>query len=355
MVSGKHERLPKSELQALKDDLLLEAKADGVKLDIKVSENSDSTVDVTWTASPAAARSPSAPAATSRAAATAPAGDEAPKHPAPTGGAAPTARPAADAGTPSTAARVVADTVAAVAAVVTSPAAVTTAMTVGAGLAAGVAVAFVLGKLSEKFEVGNRGAGAVSGGEGDPGGVSYGCYQMTSRRNGGTVGRFVRDPSFPFAYRFAGLTPGTAEFSDAWRALAQSEPEAFRAAQHEFIRRTHFDPMIANLRQSASIDALARSAALQDCLWSTAVQHGPQSKIPLTVCEGLLADGSPKPEEGKAFDEQFIRRIYAERGRRTADGELAHFSSSSPNVQAGVAKRFERELQDALEMLRSQT
>src|SRR5882672_5967035 len=54
-----------------------------------------------------------------------------------------------------------------------------------------------LGDLSSKYETGGRGPGTVSSGIGDAGGVSYGSYQMTSR-NGGTVGRFVSMPDFPW-------------------------------------------------------------------------------------------------------------------------------------------------------------
>ena len=41
----------------------------------------------------------------------------------------------------------------------------------------------------------------------------------------------------------------------------------------------------------------------------------------------------------------------AERGRRDGNGELAYFSSSRADVQAGVAQRFEDERRDALNML----
>jgi hypothetical protein len=51
------------------------------------------------------------------------------------------------------------------------------------------------------------------------------------------------------------------------------------------------------------------------------------------------------------YDEQAICAIYAERGRKKPDGNLAYFSKSSPNVQKGVANRFKNELQDALAML----
>lgn len=39
----------------------------------------------------------------------------------------------------------------------------------------------LLGSLSAKYESGNRGAGTVSGGKGDRGGVSYGQYQLASK------------------------------------------------------------------------------------------------------------------------------------------------------------------------------
>ncbi|CCH48492.1 protein of unknown function [Pseudodesulfovibrio piezophilus C1TLV30] len=59
-----------------------------------------------------------------------------------------------------------------------------------------------LGKLSEKYETGGRGAGTVSTGKGDPGGVSYGLYQMTSKNHetgetGGTVEQYVESDDFP--------------------------------------------------------------------------------------------------------------------------------------------------------------
>ena len=73
-----------------------------------------------------------------------------------------------------------------------------------------------LGQLSIRYETGGRGPGTISSGSGDAGGVSYGSYQMTSR-GGGTVGRFVADPAFPFKDRFAGLAPGSPEFTAAWR------------------------------------------------------------------------------------------------------------------------------------------
>ena len=207
-------------------------------------------------------------------------------------------------------------------------------------------VTFTLGKLSEKFETGGRGAGTVSGGQGDPGGVSYGSYQMTSKPNGGTAKRFVTAPDFPFASKFAGLTPGTPQFSAVWKQLAQTNPTEFQNAQHDYIKRTHFDPLVAKILREDGLNIMTRSHAVQDAIWSTSVQHGPGSGIPHTALAAVRV-GPEDPD----FDRQFLTAIYNERGRRRPGGGLAHFTRASPAVQQGVANRFKRELQDALAML----
>ncbi len=209
-----------------------------------------------------------------------------------------------------------------------------------------------LGQLSIRYETGGRGPGTISSGSGDAGGVSYGSYQMTSR-GGGTVGRFVADPAFPFKDRFAGLAPGSPEFTAAWRALAAEHGPDFHAAQHDFIKRTHYDPMVNNVRAQTGFDVTTRTSALNDCCWSTAVQHGPNSRIFQTVLAALQTAPTPRPEEGDIFDEAVIRAVYAERGRRDGSGVLVHFSNNSPAVQRGVADRFVNELKDALAMLQA--
>ncbi|MDQ3804299.1 MAG: LysM peptidoglycan-binding domain-containing protein [Acidobacteriota bacterium] len=204
----------------------------------------------------------------------------------------------------------------------------------------------VLGKLSERFETGGRGAGTVSTGAGDAGGVSYGSYQMTSKPNGGTVKRFVSQPDFPFRDQFKNLIPGSSEFSAAWKQLAAAQPDEFQSAQHDFIKKTHFDPLVQKIISEDGLNVLTRSHALQDVIWSTAVQHGPGSSIP----HRALATLSVRPED-PGFDKSLITAIYAERGRKRPDGALAHFSRNSRAVQSGVARRFRDELRDALKML----
>lgn len=204
----------------------------------------------------------------------------------------------------------------------------------------------VLGKLSEQFEVGQRGPGTVSTGRGDAGGVSYGSYQMTSKPNGGTVKRYVSPPTFTFRDRFLGLTAGTDEFTSVWKAIAAKSRDEFQNSQHDFIKKTHFDPLTQKIISEDGLNVLTRSRTLQDVIWSTAVQHGPGNDVVhralTTISIGL---------EDPDFDRSLIVAIYAERGRKTPAGNLARFARNSPEVQRGVARRFRDEQRDALAML----
>ncbi|HKU73034.1 MAG TPA: LysM peptidoglycan-binding domain-containing protein [Pyrinomonadaceae bacterium] len=210
--------------------------------------------------------------------------------------------------------------------------------------ALGAALADTLGELSAKYETGGRGPGTVSTGAGDPGGVSYGSYQMASKM--GVPTRFVTQSGFPWLADFRDLQAGTAPFTACWKRIAAAETEAFQRAQHAFIKKSHYDLLAAKILNDDDLDVNTRCRALQDVVWSTAVQHGGATPI---VHRALANVTLPKTDPG--YDEQVICAIYAERGRKKADGNLAYFSKSSPSVQKGVANRFKNELQDALAML----
>ena len=210
--------------------------------------------------------------------------------------------------------------------------------------AIGQAIADTLGELSAKYETGGRGPGVVSTGSGDPGGVSYGSYQMATKM--GTVTRFVTQAGFPWAADFNGLTAGTAPFTACWKRIAASETASFQSAQHSYIKKTHYDLLAAKILGDDGLDVNTRSRALQDVIWSTAVQHGGATPI----VQKAIANLTCKPSDAD-FDKQLISAIYAERGRKKPDGNLAYFSKSSPSVQSGVSKRFKNEEQDALAML----
>lgn len=208
----------------------------------------------------------------------------------------------------------------------------------------GKAIAAELGILSAKYETGGRGPGTVSSGAGDPGGVSYGSYQMATKM--GTVTSFVKQPNFPWRQDFQSLSAGTAQFTAVWKKIAADQTDAFQEAQHAYIKKTHYDPLVAKILNDDHLDVNTRSRALQNVVWSTAVQHGGATPIVHRACNNV----NRSPSDPK-YDEDLIRAIYAERGRKKPDGNLAYFSRSSPSVQIGVANRFKNELQDAVNML----
>ncbi|HET6977646.1 MAG TPA: LysM domain-containing protein [Pyrinomonadaceae bacterium] len=225
-----------------------------------------------------------------------------------------------------------------------APSAAPVSKAAAAAGALGAAIADTLGELSAKYETGGRGPGTVSTGAGDPGGVSYGSYQMASKM--GVPTRFVTQPGFPWLSDFQNLKAGTAPFTACWKRIATAETDAFQRAQHAFIKKSHYDLLAAKVLNEDELDVNTRSGALQDVIWSCSVQHGGATPI---VHRALAKVSLPQTDPG--YDEQAIRAIYGERGKKKADGNLAYFSKSSPAVQKGVANRFKNELQDALAML----
>ncbi|MCP3141048.1 LysM peptidoglycan-binding domain-containing protein [Pyxidicoccus xibeiensis] len=210
----------------------------------------------------------------------------------------------------------------------------------------GGAVPSDLGSLSRKYEA--TGPGTVSKGTGDAGGVSYGSYQFASKT--GSAKEFVDGlkGTYPEYHKaLSGKTPGSEEFSAAWKALAKKDPEGFFKAQHDAIQRTHYDPAVANIKKATGLDVTTRSKTLQDVAWSTSVQHRNNSD---DIFKAALKGKDP----AKMSDEDIIKAVYAERGRRNASGGLVHFSRNSAKVQESVANRFVNESKDALAQLKKE-
>lgn len=202
-----------------------------------------------------------------------------------------------------------------------------------------------LGRLSEKYESGGRGPDTVSTGIGDPGGVSYGTYQLASAL--GNADRFV-DQYYPS--EFKGLKGGTPEFTEAWKKLVATDAEAFHRNEHEFIKRTHYDPQAKLLKAELAIDLDNRSAALRDVVWSCAVHHGPNSKLIVTASKNVPAGTDVKLPTS---DTELIKAIYAERGRMDDQGKLVYFQRVADSLIPALTNRFRNELVDALEMLQA--
>ncbi|MEG3166364.1 hypothetical protein U1701_17380 [Sphingomonas sp. PB2P19] len=205
-----------------------------------------------------------------------------------------------------------------------------------------------LGSLSEEFESGGRGPETVSGGLNDPGGVSYGVYQLASKS--GSCAAFMKVEGRPWAADFGTAVPGSLPFTTASKAVAHRDPDAFRKAQHAFIERTHYRPVLAAVTDRKGIDLDARSDAVSDVAWSCAVQH---AGAPNILIEAIDVTDRNTARDDPAYDRQLIEATYATRkayvlhvasNPKLAPGERAQLISITKN-------RYPKELAKALAIL----
>lgn len=190
---------------------------------------------------------------------------------------------------------------------------------------------------SEKYEVGvHDGAGRVSTGRGDHGGVSYGRWQMSSKM--GTVAKFVE--LMGYKTYFGSSTPGSNIFTALWIKKANEDPK-FGEAQHEFICRTHYTPQIKLLQQKG-IDLTRNGPAVQDAVWSTSVQFGGGTTL-------ILRALSNKRPIDKLDDVAIVTAI--QDYKIANNNEL--FKSSSPEVRASTLKRAKSEKADLIKLANS--
>ena len=121
--------------------------------------------------------------------------------------------------------------------------------------------------------------------------------------------------------------------------------------RNEFIKVTHYDPLVQKISRALMLEVNDRSRALQNVIWSTAVQHGPNTRVVELAVKPLLKDKAV----ADLSDAEIIRAIYAERGRKDAAGGLVHFKGNSEAVQKAGANRFVNEQRDALTALEKET
>ncbi|MEP6867651.1 MAG: hypothetical protein ABJA20_03980 [Novosphingobium sp.] len=216
----------------------------------------------------------------------------------------------------------------------------------GSPTASSCSVPHRLGTLSEHYESGGRGPGTVSGGVGDPGGVSYGLFQLASRT--GTAALFLTAEGKRWAAEFGANAPGSVEFSAVWQAIAAREGETFAEAQRLFIARSHYRPAVLAVQVATGLDLDARPDAVRDAVWSTAVQHGSAAKL---LCAAVAEADLAEPRGSAAYDHALIEAIYRQRSAHVC----ALADRSGPAVRRTLLnvaqRRYPDELAAALAML----
>ena len=191
--------------------------------------------------------------------------------------------------------------------------------------------AFRLGTITGKYESGGD-YGLVSTGDqwGDPGGVSYGKYQLAT--NTGTFDAFLK---------FTGeQAPTDPEARKAWWQERAKDP-AFNAKQDAFILATHYEPVRQYMATTFGIDP-NQSPMLAETIYAAANAHGPAG------AEKILQRALDGKDPSSMSQEDLINAIYAERMKPGENGSLAYWSSSPPKVQQDVANRLVAERNDVL-------
>lgn len=146
-----------------------------------------------------------------------------------------------------------------------------------------------LGDMTPIYETSRAGVGTISAGIGDPGGVSYGAYQLTTKRFQ-TMNLFLNSQEgsmFKDVY-FGDLSPGTSEFNEVYKSVSLEAPNAFGDAQRAYVTRVNYQPL-ATSAQQLGFDLSDRG--VQEAIFSISTQQGPYSKIPqsaVTLSGGAL-------------------------------------------------------------------
>jgi hypothetical protein len=191
-----------------------------------------------------------------------------------------------------------------------------------------------LGTISSKYETGGRGVIAISTGNGDYGGVSYGAYQLSS--NQGTLSAYLK--SSGYSKDFQGLTPGSADFDSKWTTLATQDSN-FGQTQHDYIKSTHYTVQL----EKTGVDLKERGIAVQEMVWSTSVQFGPNSRL---IENALLKEFGSVINYDNISDSAIVAAVQDYK----IDNNERLFAKSSEAVRDATLKRAIKEKIDLLKL-----
>jgi len=144
-----------------------------------------------------------------------------------------------------------------------------------------------LGKTTEQVETSGSGAGFINdyNNSTDIEGARYGAFQFASFLPQFTPENKARPSSknspvksflltSKFNVFFEDLEPGSGSFDSKWSEMASRFGTVFLQDQRDYVKKAFYDVMITNL-QRHGIDLTKFGPAVQDLVWSTAYQLGP--------------------------------------------------------------------------------
>lgn len=180
-----------------------------------------------------------------------------------------------------------------------------------------------LGFISGEFESGGN-PGVIAK---DNIGYAYGAWQINSRVGG--LRDFIKDIETDkrFAH-LAKLKIDSPEFQDEWARVAKNYPDAFLEKQHAFIEKTKFKPVLYYAR-SAGLNTTNR--AVQEVLWSQAVQHGFEGNK-------KIIDAAVKKVGKSSSADEIVRALYEARSNY-----VNGLSTLDDSLKANIINRYKQE------------
>ncbi len=196
-----------------------------------------------------------------------------------------------------------------------------------------------IGNLAASYEVSalkgkpiESQVGFISGGMGgkDPGGISYGRYQLET--NKGTMQGFLKSPEGQQFSNLQGVKINSPEFRSEWQKTAAADPHGFDQAQFNYIKTKDYDKAVP-YASAKGFDT--ENPAIQQALFSTANQSGGWKNI--------INKSGVRPGDDAATQ---INKLYDARASYFRNLDL------SPDVKSSIIKnRTIDERQDALALL----
>lgn len=230
-----------------------------------------------------------------------------------------------------------------------------------------------IGILARKYETSNRGPGFISSGAGDPGGPSYGAYQLAKNR--GRPTDFLAGEGAKWATEFRGLTPYSPQWNAKWRLIGTRDHDDFANAQLQYMARTHFDPVVRATLASQALDIRQLSNGMQNAVFSLATQMGPgrlarpgksAAGAILVLGRAISRTDARMKRDDPGYERQLIQNLYdariefmrnleAQHVRKSLDKkrtpkERAASAAAARTMHNVVANRYKNEPVDALRL-----
>ena len=203
------------------------------------------------------------------------------------------------------------------------------------------------GELCRSFESAGK-SNAYSNAQADPGGASWGSYQIAE----GTMPLFItylkgaqKNPDLTAEQKKVAAKahgalldkePDSSAFKKEWNYIAKTDPRDFKALQHSFILDTHLTPVL-KVAHKLGFEITPQTA---EVFLSIGVQHG--------KFEAILQDAARSRNPATATTEQQIEALYDSRREyveQIKEAELENIAESkklSKSAKQTFAARAER-------------